>query len=295
MFPPGHFYSPVIDPSDPHVQEALAAEAMPDTKLPGIELNESTMRHWFKRIRTLYGAHPFPAEPSPPSLYHYNNPFFSLADSLALLTFFQHAQPRQFIEVGSGFSSCAAIAGNERFLHGKGKLTFIDPHPERLLSLLPVDSRYRSCVQRKQLQEMPLQMFQELQANDILFLDSSHVAKTGSDVVDYLFRILPALPAGVLIHVHDIFFPFEYPKDWVEQQERSWNEAYLLRAFLSNNTDYRILFFSDWFYKCRRSLVTTEMPLCIEHRGGSLWLRKEKVGTGTKTSKFRRLLSKLGR
>lgn len=293
MFPPGHFYSPIVDPDDPRVQQAVAIEAQPDAALPGIVLNESTMYRWFKRMKAQYRAHPFPPELSSPSLYYYNNPFFSLTDALALLTFFQHARPRRFVEAGSGFSSCAAIDCNDRLLRGQTKLTFIDPHPERLLGLLPVNSQYRSCIEQKHLQEMPLKVFQELQANDILFLDSSHVAKTGSDVVDYLFRIFPVLPAGILIHIHDIFFPFEYPRDWVVRDERSWNEAYLLRAFLSNNSDYRILFFSDWFYKCRRSLVNTEMPLCIEHRGGSLWLRKEKAGTGTKTSKFRRLLSRL--
>ncbi len=276
MFPPGHFYSPIVDPHDPHVQKAVTIEAEPLEALSGIALNEPNMIEWFNRVKTQYRTHPFPPESSPPSLYYYNNPFFSLADALALLAFFQHAQPRRFVEAGSGFSSCAAIDCNERLFRGRTKLTFIDPHPERLLHLLPVDSQYRSCIEHKRLQDVPLKVFQELEANDILFIDSSHVAKTGSDVVDYLFRIFPALAAGVLIHIHDIFYPFEYPKDWVMKDERSWNEVYLLRAFLSNNPDYRIVFFSDWFYKCRRPLVNAKMPLCIEHRGGSLWLRKER-------------------
>jgi len=295
MFPPGHFYSPVIDRNDPHVQQALAIEAQPDPELSGIALNEPMMRRWFNRIKEQYRAHPFPAELSPSCLYYYNNPFFPLADALALLTFFRHAQPRRFIEAGSGFSSCAAIDCNEHFLSGRADLTFIDPHPERLLDLLPVNSRYRSSIKQQCLQDASLKTFEELQPNDILFIDSSHVAKTGSDVLDYLFRIFPALAPGVLIHIHDIFFPFEYPSDWVMDGERSWNEAYLLRAFLSNNSGYRILFFSDWFYKCRRSLVNAEMPLCIQHRGGSLWLRKEKPGTGIKISNFRRLFSSLSR
>lgn len=292
MFPPGHFYSPVVDPDDPHVQQALAAETQPDPHLSGIELCESAMQVWFNRMAEQYQLSPFPLEPSPPSLYGYNNPFFSLADALALLAFFRQARPRRFIEVGSGFSSCAAIDCNRRFLEEQARLTFIDPHPERLLALLPLQSHYRSCIERKHLQEVPLTAFQELRANDILFLDSSHVAKTGSDVLDYLFRILPALAPGVLIHIHDIFFPFEYPRDWVVENERSWNEAYLLRAFLTNNSAYRILFFSDWFYKCRRSLVEAKMPLCIERRGGSLWVRKEEAGAGVRTSSlFKRLWS----
>lgn len=248
------------------------------------------MLEWFHRIEEQYRELPFPADPSPPSLYHYNNSFFSLTDALALCVFLRHARPRRFIEAGSGFSSCAAIDCNEKFLGAKTKLTFIDPHPERLLTLLPPSSSYRACIEQKPLQDIPLTTFQELRANDVLFLDSSHVAKTGSDVVDYLFRIFPALQPGVLIHVHDIFFPFEYPRSWVIDEGRSWNEAYMLRAFLSNNSCYRILFFSDWFYKCRPFLVSSKMPLCITHRGGSLWIRKEKAEQKMSTSSVRHWL-----
>lgn len=282
MFPPGHFYSPIVDPADRHVRQALAMEAEPPATLSGIALDRRTMQRWFGRVRREYRARPFPAQPAaPPSLYYYENPFFPLADALTLRAFFRRARPVRFIEVGSGFSSCAAIDCNEHLLRGRGKLTFIDPHPERLRALLPPGSRYRAAIEEKHLQDVPLDLFRSLRANDILFLDSSHVAKTGSDVVDSLFRIFPVLAAGVLIHIHDIFYPFEYPSDWVIANERSWNEAYLLRAFLTGNPDYRILFFSDWFYKCRRALVAAQMPLCIGHRGGSLWLRKQRSSSGT--------------
>jgi Methyltransferase domain len=274
MFPSGHFYSPVVDPEDPYVQRALALEAQPDESLPGLALNEDVMLWWFERMTEEYMISPFPLRHLPPSLYYYENPFFSLADALALWTFFKHARPRRYIEVGSGFSSCAAIDANERLLGGAARLRFIDPNPQRLLDLLPQNSAYRLCIEHKPVQEISLRLFEELESNDILFLDSSHVAKTGSDVVDYLFRIFPALQPGVLIHVHDIFFPFEYPRDWVVEGGRSWNEAYLLRAFLTNNSDFGILFFADWFYKCRRRSLGAHMPQCIQYRGGSLWIQK---------------------
>jgi hypothetical protein len=153
-------------------------------------------------------------------------------------------------------------------------LTFIDPHLEQLLALLPGDSPYLSRIKAMKVQDVSLDLFAGLRKGDILFIDSSHVAKTGSDVVDYLFRIFPVLAAGVLIHIHDVFFPFEYPADWVVEQGRSWNETYCLRAFLSYNAGFRICFFSDWFFKCRRHLVESRMPLCVDYRGGSLWLEK---------------------
>jgi hypothetical protein len=89
-----------------------------------------------------------------------------------------------------------------------------------------------------------------------------------------LFRILPVLPAGILIHIHDIFFPFEYPASWIVNENRSWNEAYILRAFLSFNAVFRVIYFSDWIYKCHCELFAASMPLCVQHRGGSIWIEK---------------------
>ncbi len=293
VFPPGHFYSPVVDPEDKYVRRALALEAEPKDCISGITLEEGLMLQWFTRMSDESRVSPFPPQPSPPLLYYYENPFFSLADALSQWTFLKRVRPRRLIEVGSGFSSCAAIDANERLFGGSTKLTFIDPHPERLLELLPKGSPYSACIERKPLQEIPLSVFEDLEPNDILFIDSSHVAKTGSDVLDYLFRIFPALRPGVYIHVHDIFFPFEYPRKWVIEGGRSWNEAYFLRAFLTNNVNFRIQFFSDWFYKCRRPLMYREMPLCVQHRGGSLWLKKEKIGHALSLSSVKQVLSRL--
>ena len=181
--------------------------------------------------------------------------------------------PGDCVEIGSGFSSCAAIDINERYLDGSVDLTFIDPHPELALQLVGETSPWAERFQRIKLQDTPLNRFEALEPNDILFIDSSHVAKTGSDVLDYLFRIFPALRPGVVVHIHDIFYPFEYPGYWINGENRSWNEAYFLRAYLQGCDKMEVLFWSDWFYKCRRTLVEEQMPLCIEHRGGSLWLR----------------------
>jgi hypothetical protein len=172
--------------------------------------------------------------------------------------------------VGSGYSSCAALDIDALHLGSTTRFTFIDPHPELAHELLGPAAA--AAILPAKLQDVPLERFQELEPGSILFIDSSHVAKTGSDVVDYLFRILPALRPGVHVHIHDIFYPFEYPRDWIAGQNRSWNEAYLLRAWLHNNARARVLFLTDWFYKCRREQVAARMPLCIPHRGGSLWL-----------------------
>ena len=130
---------------------------------------------------------------------------------------------------------------NDHFLNGEVELTIIDPDPSVLLSRLSEMDPYRSIIQQSPLQDAALSLFTSLEENDILFIDSSHVAKTGSDVSDYLFRILPALAPSVLIHIHDIFFPFEWGN-------RSWNEAYLLRAVLQYGNAFKILFWNDFIY-----------------------------------------------
>jgi hypothetical protein len=271
--PAGHFYSPIVDSEDAHVRRAVGVEAHPTVSPVALGLDEAEMLRWFTLVAQRYAPPPFSENPREGSLYHYANPAFPFADALALLAIMLEKQPKRYVEIGCGFSSCAAIDIGERHFAGQVEMTFLDPHPEALLALLLEGSRYRGGIRRMQLQDAPLDMFTELAAGDILFIDSSHVAKTGSDVLDYLFRVLPAVAPGVLIHVHDIFFPFEYPAAWIADQNRSWNEAYFLRAFLQANPRYRVIFFSDWIFKCRRDLLAA-MPLWVEYRGGSLWIEK---------------------
>lgn len=270
--PAGHFYSPIVNPADEAVQSSMKAEAYPAESPDVYGISEREMLNWFDVIAERYTTQPFPELRKPGSRYFYSNPNFPLADALALLAFMVTRRPRKFVEIGAGFSSCAAIDINQRYLNEEVEMTFIEPHPELALDLVGSDSPYRDCFLTKKVQDVPLDIFRALGRNDILFIDSSHVGKTGSDVLDYLFRLLPCLGPNVLVQIHDIFYPFEYPKAWIADQNRSWNEAYLLRAFLHGNTSFRVLYLSDWFYKCRRPMVEARMPLCIAHRGGSLWL-----------------------
>jgi hypothetical protein len=117
-------------------------------------------------------------------------------------------------------------------------------------------------------------VFERLEENDILFLDSSHVSKTGSDVNYYLFEILPVLKPGVLVHVHDILYPFEYLKEWVLGEKRSWNETYALRAFLQYNSAFEIVYWNNFASHRLREELAHLMPLCLENEGGSIWLRR---------------------
>src|SRR5690606_17050723 len=110
-------------------------------------------------------------------------------------------------------------------------------------------------------------------ANDILFIDSTHVSKINSDVNYIFFEILPRLASGVYIHFHDIFFPFEYPKAWV-YEGRAWNEAYILRAFLQYNNAFSVVLMNTFMDQFHKSFFREHMPLCLINPGGSIWIRK---------------------
>ena len=121
---------------------------------------------------------------------------------------------------------------------------------------------------------MELSVFDALEAHDILFIDSTHVLKTGSDVSIELFDILPRLKPGVVVHIHDMFWPFEYPQAWAVQENRSWNELQAVRAFLYENGAWDILWFTDYMMHVDRALIETTCPRILRNSGGALWLRR---------------------
>ena len=128
-------------------------------------------------------------------------------------------------------------------------------------------------IRAEPLQEAPLSLFESLGENDVLFIDSTHVSRIGSDVNRLFFEILPRLRPGVLIHVHDVFYPFEYPRHWI-MEGRAWNEIYVLRAFLEFNDRFEIVLFNTYLTQNQRHFIQERFPLCLANEGGSLWLRR---------------------
>jgi Methyltransferase domain len=182
-------------------------------------------------------------------------------------------RPKRYLEVGSGFSSAVALDTSDLFLEAKVNFTFIEPYPDRLMEVLRPEDRAKCWLERRPVQEVPLEMFEELEENDVLFIDSAHVSKVGSDVNHMMFHVLPRLKPGVIIHIHDIFYPFEYPESWF-REGRAWNETYLVRAFLQNNHAYKILLFASYLALRFPALLAEKMPLCLKNPGGALWLQK---------------------
>lgn len=270
--PPGHFYSPI--PALSEVQESEQRIWQYPRELPGIDLNERRQLELFDAFLPLYGKEPFGFEKREGVRYYADNDFYPFGDAFVLFAMMRHLAPRRIIEVGSGFSSALMLDVNDLFFEGSIALTFVEPHPERLLSLLRPADKARSRLIRKRVQEVELAAFGELQGNDVLFIDSSHVSKVGSDVNYLLFEVLPALRPGVYVHIHDVFHPFENPRDWI-YQGRAWNETYLLRAFLMYNRAFSVQFFNTYLVRFHLEAAKQLMPNCVKQLGGSIWLRKE--------------------
>jgi predicted O-methyltransferase YrrM len=226
-----------------------------------------------KDLMSYYNQMPFSEEKQDGYRYYFNNPFFGHGSSIILYSLMQHFHPQKIVEVGSGFSSAAMLDINDRFFDSSIQFTFIEPYPERLISLLTENDRERHHICVDIAQHVPHTIYTELKNNDILFIDSSHVAKVGSDVVFLLTEILPILKRGVIIHIHDIYWPFEYPEEWVISG-RAWNEAYLVKAFLQFNSNFEVLLFNSYLATHHRDLMKQCLPLFLPDGGSSLWIRK---------------------
>jgi hypothetical protein len=271
---PGTYGSPIVDPELPETQRAARMQQRWEWQGAPLALDEGAMVDLFHRLRRHYPEVPFPEAKTPDWRYYLGNPAFSYADGITLFCMLREFRPARIVEAGVGFSSCLMMDTNDRFFGGAIEMRMLDPHPEVLRALLEPGDPYLGRIQTLALQDASLDLFTSLGEGDLLFIDSSHVGKTASDVTDYCFRILPALKPGVLVHVHDIFYPFEYPPEWVIQENRSWNEAYLLRAFLQYNQEFKVIYFNDWIYNRHADLTGQHMPLCRRQTGGSIWLRR---------------------
>lgn len=269
---PGHYYSPF--PAEPDLrtrEEALWGPA--PGALPAVNLQEANQVALLEALAGYSPEMPFTNKPQPGLRYYFENEMFGQADAMYLYSLLRHLQPKHIIEVGSGFSSAVMLDTSERFLKNQPTYTFIEPYPERLYSLLLETDRAHCEVLEQPVQQVALSRFTALSAHDILFIDSSHVSKTGSDVNYLLFEILPALQPGVYVHIHDVFYPFEYPRSWV-YEGRGWNEDYLVRAFLQYNAAFEIVLYADFLARRHPTTLETLLPCCLANTGASLWLKK---------------------
>lgn len=272
--PPGHYDSPIPDLAD--VRHRSTTGGLFDRErrtLPGVDLGEDAQVELAASFARYDVESPFPVESDGTTRYHLDNPFFPFSDGIVLYSMLREFRPRRIVEIGSGFSSAVILDTIERFFVVPPTCTFVDPDLERLRSLLKPDDRGRHRLVEGVVQDLPLATFDDLEEHDVLFIDSSHVAKVGSDVNHLVFEVLPRLRPGVLVHFHDVPHPFEYHEHWI-LEGRAWNEAYLLRAFLQFNAVFEVVCFPSFLMTFHRLWFEENMPLCLRNPGGSLWIRR---------------------
>ena len=266
---PGHFYSPF--PSEDDIENAIKAkrlfrfEAKEEPYASDLELN-------LKKV-LLEGARLLPnLLTAPDSLYPKDSKQFTLADAVVLFCVILENRPQKIIEIGSGHSS-AFMVDIRNFLNLDLEITCIEPYPTRLKETL------RNRIDEIELKEMFVQdlekeFWDNLDENCMIFIDSSHVSKAGSDVNHLFFNVLPNLKKGSLIHVHDIFSGFEYPEKWL-RGGRAWNEAYLLRAFLMFNNTFEIFLWPQASVVPEKVYEISKLiGINFPYPGSSIYLRK---------------------
>lgn len=277
--PPGHYYSPIPDMSSVSTSD-WDSRYHEEPGVPGIEINDAGQLALISKFAQCLDEFPFSDSPSSQHRYWLDNEFFSYGDGVALYGLFRQLKPRRIIEIGSGYSSAAMLDLDDIFSHSSVEFVFVEPHPRRLYGLLRPSDRNRHVIIEKPVQEVPLEIFSSLNRNDILFIDSSHVTKFRSDVNRIIFRILPRLNPGVVVHFHDIPWPFEYPEHWI-RSGRAWNEAYLVRSFLQFNSTFKILFFGPYLVAEHSEVIRNNLPLMLRVPSSrftlgntSLWVQK---------------------
>ena len=270
LWPPGHFYSPHPD-LDAVERDRIRLFGDRVKPLAGVDLGIDRQLELLDRLAPFSRDQPFSFEPDGRHRYYYDNIWFGPGDAIVYHCMLRHLRPSRVIEVGIGFSSAMLLDTNDEFLDNGCTATFIDPHPGRMLELLGSTDGHVNII-AEPVQNVGQKVFSSLEAGDILFIDSSHVTKAGSDVNYLYFDVIPSLPSGVFVHVHDIFWPFEYPQAWV-MEGRAWNEAYLLRAYLTANHDIEIIWFNNYLAQRYRDRISAALSVWADNPGGSLWLR----------------------
>lgn len=273
-FPDGHFYSPVINVAELMKDRDRIWPANPN--ILGIDFNHRGQEAFLDRFPQYmpgYNAYPLtPPDDAPEYAFQRVNPVFGELDARTLFVVLRSFRPKNMIEIGCGYSSLLVADVNRRFLGGGLNFVCIEPYPRPFLRR-PVPGITRLIERR--VQDVPLDEFAVLGDGDVLFIDSSHVAKTGSDVNHEFFEIIPRLRPGVLIHVHDIHLPHDYMAERVLGQKQSWTEQYILRAMLMFTDHFEVIFGSSYAH---HHLPGRLREVCGGklYDGVSFWFRKVK-------------------
>ncbi len=263
-----HYYEPLVRQADLHLKPDV------DRALTGVDLNEESQLALVERFNWAAELERFP-EHRKGAGYYYCNGSFESGDAEFLYNMIRLVRPRRLIEIGSGYSTMmarSAIAANTAAEPGYHcRHLCIEPYEMAWLEGFGVE------VIRERVERIDTAIFSALEENDILFIDSSHTVRPQGDVLHEFLGILPLLSPGVIVHVHDVFTPQDYPLDWIVNLRRMWDEQYILESFLSFNSEFEVILAVNWLYHNHRDRLGAAAPVLLRQSGrepGSFWIRR---------------------
>ncbi|MCD6068002.1 MAG: uncharacterized protein K0S33_2828 [Bacteroidetes bacterium] len=265
-----HYYQPMINPKK-HLKKPLRQ----DRPLNGIDLNTAEQLSLLASFNYNNELLSFSLDKQKDTEYHYNNTSYGSGDSEYLYNIIRHFKPKRIIEIGSGHSTL--MTRNAITQNKKDQPEYschhicIEPYEQPWLEKLEIE------LLRKKVEDVDLAFFQQLEANDILFIDSSHIIRPQGDVLFEYLELLPTLKPGVIVHVHDIFTPKDYPDTWVYNYHLLWNEQYLLEAFLTGNAGFKIIGALNYLKCNHRKEFADKCPVFDIQEGkepGAFWMVK---------------------
>jgi len=271
---PVHFYHPY--PASRDLEDT--AYWTTTTRMSGVALDLPRCVELVREVGRAYGAEcRWPRRSEDPHTYCWDNGNFGFTSAAMAHAMVRHFKPRRVIEVGSGYSTHilgGALRRNREETGAGAKMTIIEPHPGEVLNT-EIPHLEKRVHQRVETVDPVL--FGELRANDLLFVDSSHVLRYGGDVAFLYLDVLPKLAPGTIVHIHDIHLPEPYPRTYFEQARYVWNEQQLLQAFLCHNRHFEILA-PCWMLHLEHDTVFREVFPDYDPRqhrpGSSFWIRR---------------------
>ncbi len=247
---PADYYSPILDPGTLPLEHWERPDPM-----PGVELDLDAQLAWLERelLPFVQELRVPVAPPADPLALHLDNPWYGPMDAHVAYAIVRHRPPGRVLELGSGFSTRfieQALEENQARTGARATHTVVDPFPSPLLGGLEAVQ-----VHAVSAAHAPAELFEGLEPGDVLFVDTSHVVKPGGEVIRLVLEILPTLQPGVVVHFHDIFRPFEYPRIFYERFNVHWQEQYLLQAFLAFNPQFEMICANHALWRLRRHRI----------------------------------------
>lgn len=263
-----HYYEPLINHK--HLHKPLSQERI----LPGIKWNEEAQLELLNSFSFQNELEIIPEDYVSDTEFNFKNGSFESGDAEYLYSLIRTKKPKRIIEIGSGHSTKIARLAIEKnaIIDSEYACDHICIEPYEMPWLEKIDVR----VIRKRVEHIEIAFFNQLEMNDILFIDSSHMIRPQGDVLFEFLEIIPILKKGVIVHIHDIFSPRDYPKEWIIKENKFWNEQYLLEAFLSCNNEWEVIGALNYLKNNHYNLLKTKLPMLTNDREpGSFYIVKK--------------------